>query len=61
MDDLITSLEKSSKDLLKWFDDNLMKSNPDQCNLLVSSREKIKMEIGDSKIENSTYDKLLFV
>ena len=61
MDDLITSLEKSSKDLLKWFDDNLMKSNPDQCNLLVSSLEKIKMEIGDSKIENSTYDKLLFV
>ena len=26
IDDLISSLEKSSKDLLKWFDDNLMKS-----------------------------------
>ena len=24
-DDLIASLEKSSKDLIKWFDDNLMK------------------------------------
>ena len=29
IDDLITSLEKSSKDLLKWFDDTPMKINPD--------------------------------
>ena len=35
IDDLISSLEGSSKDLLKWFDHNLMKSNPDRCNLLV--------------------------
>ena len=51
IDDLISSLEKSSKDLLKWFHDNLMKSNPDKCHLLVSSCEKTKMEIGD--FENS--------
>ena len=37
IDDLISSLEKSSKDLLKWFDDNLMNRNPDKCHLLVSS------------------------
>ena len=49
IDDLISSLEKSSKDLLKWFDDNLMKSNPDKCHLLVNSREKIKVKI---EIEN---------
>ena len=47
IDDLISYLAKSSKDLLKWFDDKLMKSNPDKCFLLVSSCEKIKMEIGD--------------
>ena len=34
--DLVSSLEKSSKDLLKWFDDNLMKSNPNKCHLRVS-------------------------
>ena len=34
--DLVSYLEKSSKDLLKWFDDNLMKSNPNKCHLLVS-------------------------
>ena len=61
MDDLIASLEKSSKDLLNWFDDNLMESNPDKCNLLISPREKIKIEIGDYKIENSTCEKVLSV
>ena len=41
IDDLIASLEKCLKDLLKWFNCNLRKSNPDNCHLLVSSREKI--------------------
>ena len=61
IDDLISSLKKSSKDQLKWFDDNLMKSNPDKCHLLVSSCEKIKMEIGNFQIEKSTCEKLLGV
>ena len=51
IDDLVASLEKSSKDLLKWFDYNLLKSNVDKCHLLVSSCEK---EIGDLKLENSS-------
>ena len=52
INDLISPLEKSSKDLLQFFDDNLMKSNPDKCHLLFSSGVKIKMEIGDFEIEN---------
>ena len=59
MDGLLTSLEKPSKDLLKCFDDNFIKSNPDKCHLLVSSCKKIKMEVGDFEIENSTCEKLL--
>ena len=50
---LIVSFEKSSKDLLKWFDDNLTKSSPDKCHFLVSSCEKIKMVIGGLALENS--------
>ena len=42
IDDLIWSLEKSSKVLLKLFDVNLMESNRDKCHLLVSSCEKKK-------------------
>ena len=38
-----------------------MKSNPDKCHLLVSSCEKIKIEIGDFEIENSKCEKLLGV
>ena len=38
-----------------------MKSNPDKCHLLVSSCEKIKMEIGNFEIENKTCEKLLGV
>ena len=60
-DDLISSLERSSIDFLKWFDDNLMKSNPDKCHLLVISCEKIKIEIGDFETENSKCEKLLGV
>ena len=51
IDDLIASLKKFSKDLLKWFDDNLIKSNSDKCHFLVSPCKKIKMEIDDFKIK----------
>ena len=34
-DDLIAFLKKSSKDLVKWFDDNPMESNPDKCVYLI--------------------------
>ena len=51
IDDLIASLKKFSKDLLKWFDDNLIKSNSDKCHFLVSPYKKIKMEIDDFKIK----------
>ena len=61
IDDLISSLERSSKDLLKWLDDDVMKSHPDKCHLLASSCEKIKIEIGDFEIENSKCEKLLGV
>ena len=38
---LVKSLEETSKDLFKWFDDNLMKSNPDKCHLLVSTNDNV--------------------
>ena len=41
IDSLIASLEEASKSLFTWFDNNLMKSNADNCHLLVSSNEKV--------------------
>ena len=54
---ILSSSEKFSKDLLKCFDNNLMKSNPNKWRLVLSSCEKIKMEIGDFEIESSTCEK----
>ena len=50
---VITSLEKASKELFKWFDDNLMKSNPDKCHLLVGTNDNVAFRIVNVQIENT--------
>ena len=47
---LVKSLEEASKKLFKWFNDNLMKSNPDKCHLLVSTNDNVKIRIGNFQI-----------
>ena len=59
VNELIKSLEETSKELFKWFDDNLMKSSPDKCHLLVSTNDNIAIRIGNVQIENTTREKLL--
>ena len=56
---LIKSLEEASKELFKWFDDNLMKSNPDKCHLLVSTNDNVAIWIRKFQIENTKREKLL--
>ena len=56
---LIKSLEEASKELLKWFDDNLMKSNPYKCHLLVSTNDNFAIRIGNFQIENTKRKKHL--
>ena len=56
---LVKSLEEASKKLFKWFNDNLMKSNPDKCHLLVSTNGNVKIRIGNFQIENTKREKLL--
>ena len=50
---LIKSLKEASKELFKWFDDNLMKSSPDKCHLLVSVNDNAAIRIGNFQIENT--------
>ena len=59
VNELIKSLEVASKKLFKWFDDNLMKSNPDKCYVLVSTNNSFAIRIGDFQIENTKREKLL--
>ena len=61
IDSLIASLEEASKSLFTWFDNNLMKSNADKCHLLVSSNEKVTIQISSHEIANTKCEKLLDV
>ena len=56
---LTKSLEEASKKLFKWFDDNLMKSNPDKCHLHVSTNDNVKIRIANFHIEKTKREKLL--
>ena len=61
IDEVIFSLQESSKKLFKWFTDNQMKTNDDKCHLIVSTTEATEIQIGDYSIKNSDNEKLLGV
>ena len=56
-----TSLEKASKALFEWLENNLLKSNADKCHLLVSSSEAVNLRVSEYDIKNSECEKLLGV
>ena len=61
IDEVIFSLQESSKKLFKWFADNQIKTSEDKCHLIVSTNELTEIQIGDFSIKNSTSEKLLGV
>ena len=56
---LISSLEKASKALFEWFENNLLKSNADKCHLLVSFSGAVNLRISEYDIKNRECEKLL--
>lgn len=50
IEEVIQSLEEASKILLKWFSDNLMKSNSDKYYLLVNISDRVNIEIENFNI-----------
>ena len=57
---LIKSLEEASKELFKWFDDNLMKIDPDKFHLLVNTNlHNVAINIEDFQIQNTKRGELL--
>ena len=61
IDDVILSLQESSKQLFKWFSNNQMKSNSDKCHLIVSTNDTTEIQIEDLVIKSSSTEKLLGV
>ena len=59
--DVIASLEKASKALLEWFENNLLKSNADKCHLLVSPSGAVSLRVSECDIKNNECEKLLGV
>ena len=58
---VITSLEKASKALFEWFENNLLKTNAGKCHLLVSSRDDVNLRVSKYDIKDSECEKLLGV
>ena len=61
IDEVIFSLQESSKKLFKWFADNQMKTNEDKCHFIVSTNELTEIQTADFSIKNSANEKLLGV
>ena len=59
IEEIIKLLERDSMMLFKWFSDNQMKANISKCHLLVNKKDEVVISSGETKIENSDYEKLL--
>ena len=60
-EEVISQLEKSSKSIFEWFENNGMQANPDKCDLLLSNNENFETNINENRISNTRFEKLLGV
>ena len=58
---VIKSLEEASEFFFERFNDNIMKINADNCHLLVSTNNTVKIKIGNLYVTNIKSEKLLRV
>ena len=56
---VIKLLKRDSTMLFKWFSDNQMKANISKCHLLVNKKDDVVINLGETEIKNSEYEKLL--
>ena len=61
VEDVIGPLERASVSLFKWFENNLLKGNADKCNFLVSTSQKVSLNVNNFEIKNSDCEELLGV
>ena len=58
IDEVMFSLQKSSKNISKWFTDNQTKTNEDKCHLITITNELAEIQIENFSIKNSGSEKL---
>ena len=59
LDEVIKSLEHDSMMLFQWFSGDQINANISKCHLLVNKKNEVTIRIGDTKIKNDEYEKLL--
>ena len=59
LESVIKQLEQAAKLLFQWFSDNQMKGNEDKCHVLISTKEKVCVNVGTTLIISSKCEKLL--
>ena len=60
-EEVISQLEKSSKSIFEWFENNGLKGNPDKCHLLLSKNDNFEANINENRISNTRFEKPLGV
>ena len=58
-EEVISQLEKSSKSIFEWFENNGMKAYPDKRHLLLSKIENFEANINENRISHTRFEKLL--
>ena len=59
LESVIKQPEQAVKLLLQWLSDNQMKANEHKCHVLISTKEKVCVNIRTTQITNSKCEKLL--
>ena len=53
IESMTASLEKIAKEIFKWFKGNKMQGNTHKCHVLISTSQKLHVNIGTPQIESS--------
>ena len=59
--EVIHQLEKSSKSIFEWFENNGLKDSPNKCHLLLSKNDNFEANINENRISNTRFEKLFSV
>ena len=60
-EEVISQLEKSSKSIFEWFENNGLKGNLNKCHLLLSKNDNFEANINKNRISNTIFEELLGV
>ena len=61
IEEVILSLQSSSKKLFQWLADNQIKGNAEKWHLIMSTSESVDFQLGSSLIQRSDCEKMLGV